>query len=836
MISVSDYYKKNEPTLSNSKELDISLDKTVFFPKEGLYVGDFTSATGHQAPALLPIEDTNGLCFLVIPENRSIVYWTMQIMALRLAATIAPGLCKFTLYDPMGLGANLISLVRLSTDIKGDQIITEPDVLKKKLVEAKKSIPETIQNVLGYQFLGKTLVDYNEAVPDLAKPYHFIFIVDFPATLNEEHQALINDIIKNGKKAGVFIVMGMDTTIEGNGIRSCKPFSLLDTMTTIYPVKDRYYIKNIQNESFYNRFYFELAKKIPDQDVIESVIDKINDNLKKGNEIRIELSDVITDSNFWSRTSGHGIKIPIGKAGVRVVQNLELSIDDGIIDSPHHGIVGGATGSGKTVLLHDIICNGAWLYSPKELQFVLLDFKEGTEFKVYENLPHVKILSTRSDLDYAKNVFEYIDKEITRRGDLFKSRNVSSIGRYNDLSEEPLPRILFIVDEFQKLLDGNYSSTTYFASILEDFARRARSFGINMLLSTQSLSGVDFRFAMSQFGLRIVMKMNSARDCSYFLDDNNYTPYTDITHKGEAVYNARGGLLNANVKFQSAFIGGTRLLNLINRLSDAAQNRYGGDMDMARYIYDGASAGDFASNTDIVNYKKDNDKECVLFLGEPCALSQEHICTRLVRRRASNILSIGKDLDAALSVLRYGIKQILDQSGEKSRVYVFDNSGADISEVKNIFVSDARVSWLSNDNEILSVVENLGDMLSRRKELSDDMSRTVVFIHNIDGIPEFKKTDFYSPVPKYLQILMDVINEGPAMGIHVILQCQTYSQFSTMFESTLQNFDTRMEFKGGEGYRIFSSYDDRTAIKYNYQANVLLPRMDEPVRVKLYKY
>lgn len=428
-----------------------------------------------------------------------------------------------------------------------------------------------------------------------------------------------------------------------------------------------------------------------------------------------------------------------------------------------------------------------------------------------------------------------MDKEITRRGDLFKSKNVSNIGRYNEIADEPLPRILLIIDEFQKLLDGDYRSSTYFGTTLEDFGRRARSFGINMLLSTQSLVGVDFRHTMSQFGLRIVMKLNSARDCSSFLDDNNYAPYTDITHKGEAVYNARGGLLNGNVKFQAAYIGETRLLNLISRLNDVALERYGTDVGEERFIYDGATAGDYSTNSELSDYQAINDKECTIFIGEPCAISRQHIRTTLVNKRASNILAVGKDTDAMLSIMKYGIEQILTQSRHDAKVIVLDNSEDEIADIRARFITDARISWPNGESEILSMIETLSTMLNERKESSRMEPRCIVFIHDLNGISELKKADRYSPTPKQLQILHDVINDGPSKGMHVILLAQTFNQFAEMFEPMLQSFDTRVELKGGDGFRVFKNMDEKNAIKREYQANVLLPKMEEPIRVKLYK-
>lgn len=64
MITVSDYYKKNIPTLSNSKEVDISLDRTFVFPEDGIYIGDFTSITGHKVLRLYHWKKRMGYVFL----------------------------------------------------------------------------------------------------------------------------------------------------------------------------------------------------------------------------------------------------------------------------------------------------------------------------------------------------------------------------------------------------------------------------------------------------------------------------------------------------------------------------------------------------------------------------------------------------------------------------------------------------------------------------------------------------------------------------------------------------------------------------------------------------
>ena len=67
----------------------------------------------------------------------------------------------------------------------------------------------------------------------------------------------------------------------------------------------------------------------------------------------------LNQSNLWSRDASAGVEIPIGKVNSVDLQNFVLSLSDGISDTPHHCLIGGATGSGKTILLHNIICNGA---------------------------------------------------------------------------------------------------------------------------------------------------------------------------------------------------------------------------------------------------------------------------------------------------------------------------------------------------------------------------------------------------------------------------------------------------------------------------------------------
>ena len=843
-LSTSDYYKHVQPTFANAKDIDMSLTGKLIFPQDGIYIGEYKSATGDMAPALLPLTDISNICFLTTKENRTVINNLLQKIALRLALAINPHLCKFTLYDGTGLGTNLIALSNISSKIKGENILTEPDELKRALSATKMEIPNTIQKVLGHKYLGKTLIEYNEDAGDMAKPYHFIFITDFPYSLSNEHCQLLENIIKSGKQAGVFVFMSLDTTFvntptQNSYQKEYDPLQLLDLMTVVYPVEDRYYIKNISGQDLMNRFTLHIDDYFPTDDMLEEMQDKIENSLRETVRSEVNLSDFLTPRRLWSQSASNGVNIPIGKVNSTMLQNFALSVEDGETDTPHHCLIGGATGSGKTVLLHNVICNAAWLYSPDELQFVLIDYKEGTEFKVYEDLPHVKILGIRSEREFGKSVFDYLTQEMTRRGEEFKKLNVSNIARYNEHSENKLPRILVIIDEFQKLLDGDARTSMYMASAIDNIGRLGRSFGINLILSTQSLRGIDTHSCLSQFALHIALKLNSADECDRILGSGNIAPYTILTKKGEAIYNARGGLSEGNVRFQTAYIGDAKLVNTISQIREKVKEQYGTEEPYHRFIYDGSVIA-LIENNELLKQKPEiNDKTCIVYVGEPVGLSEKPISYTLRRQNESNILLIGQDYASAMSVLKNSIIQIQKQSSSDSHLYLCDKTTLDsefYGKLDEVAVEFKNVSIYHNDKEIVECIKEVHTELKRRIESNVSGSRIILMFSNLYDVRVLRKIDYnYSEGTK---LLTEVLRDGPTWGIHVIIFTKTYAHFCNILDGVrvLNDFGTRIELKGGDGYSIMPGIDsEKRSPNREYVANIFKTDQEETEKVKIYQ-
>jgi hypothetical protein len=781
-------------------------------------------------PYCINISKTNGVCFSQTNDNRNSVYKTIQSFILKLLLKIQPGLLKLTLYDGEGSGKNLIGLSHIDKKIKGENILTDQNELKRALEAAVSDMNTTIQKVLGSKYADRTLIDYNEDVgkqeKQQEKPYHIICITDFPNGVGREHLELISKIVRSGKQAGVFIIMGSDTEFAPkNSYDRIDTSSLLSEMNVVTV------------GSLGNNINLDLSDYFPDTDLLEQIQEYISAELKKVSKVEINLDSRIGENKLWQSDSRNGIETPIGQLNVTELQNFTLSLED----APHHCLIGGATGSGKTVLLHNIICYTAWNYSPDEVQFILLDYKEGTEFKVYENLPHAKVLSIHSEREYGISVLEYINAEIESRGEKFKKVNAKNVAKYRENSGEIMPRLLIIIDEFQKLLDGDMRTTSFVSTSLDDIGRRGRSFGINLILSSQSLSGVDINQALSHLGLRIVLKLNTERDCDLFLRQGNYAPFKSLQKTGEAIYNARSGLTEDNVTFRVAYLSDKDIDEKISVLQEKTVEKYGSNKPFKRFLYDGNSSASIENNNKIPEVYTLDYRRCKIYIGEPVALEEEHSSYSLLRQNESNVLIIGQDILAAMSIFNHSIQQIVPQSLEESQIYVCNKVNIDskhYDKLDSLPEKFSNVKLLENDQEISKTIEVFFEEVEKRK-IESSKNRIVLVFADIYNVRLLRKNGYTdSPLA---QKLVTILKDGPGLGVHCIVHASSYDNAKNVFDvnSMLNEFNVRIELRGGDGYKIFQSNDigveKSTPDNWNI-ANIQTSQMNGIRKIKVYSF
>jgi S-DNA-T family DNA segregation ATPase FtsK/SpoIIIE len=218
----------------------------------------------------------------------------------------------------------------------------------------------------------------------------------------------------------------------------------------------------------------------------------------------------------WRRRPlSESLRVPIGVSsdGEAVVLDLKESALGG--DGPH-GLVIGATGSGKSELLRTIVTGLALTHPPDLLAFVLADFKGGAAFAGLQELPHVAGLITNlaNDLAMVDRMHAALFGEIRRRQELLRSAgNLASLREYQSRLAEgnklaPLPYLLVLVDEFGELL----ASRPDFIDLFVAVGRLGRSLGMHLLLSSQQLDEGRLRGLEGHLSYRIAMRTFSASE------------------------------------------------------------------------------------------------------------------------------------------------------------------------------------------------------------------------------------------------------------------------------------------------------------------------------------
>lgn len=225
------------------------------------------------------------------------------------------------------------------------------------------------------------------------------------------------------------------------------------------------------------------------------------------------------------------INIPVGKSGTKIV-SIPFSCADS--DESNSGkniglMVLGQSGSGKSSLYHSIIINGGLKYSPDDLEFWLLDFKQNASAGVYattsRNIPHIRMVAPNSKVDDAYHILGLLNEELEKRNTVFNSlgeqvgKKFNNVLEYNEYirSEKPagfpiFPRIVLMVDEAQEMFRESIGDSSEdelakdISTLIGMIVDRGRSTGIHMALFAQNLESGK-TYMLSRFIAQIRCKV-----------------------------------------------------------------------------------------------------------------------------------------------------------------------------------------------------------------------------------------------------------------------------------------------------------------------------------------
>ncbi len=216
-----------------------------------------------------------------------------------------------------------------------------------------------------------------------------------------------------------------------------------------------------------------------------------------------------------NRPARDRLRVPIGLGDGGSLINLDIkeSAQQGM--GPH-GLVIGATGSGKSEFLRTLVLGLALTHSPEQLNMVLVDFKGGATFAGMSEMPHVSAVITNlaQELTLVDRMQDALSGEMVRRQELLREAgNYASIRDYEKARAageplEPLPSLFIVVDEFSEMLTAKPEFIDLFVAI----GRLGRSLGLHLLLASQRLEEGRLRGLESHLSYRVGLRTFSAAE------------------------------------------------------------------------------------------------------------------------------------------------------------------------------------------------------------------------------------------------------------------------------------------------------------------------------------
>lgn len=210
-----------------------------------------------------------------------------------------------------------------------------------------------------------------------------------------------------------------------------------------------------------------------------------------------------------------------------------------------HLLIAGSTGSGKSVCVNTLITSIIYKAKPDEVKLMLIDPKV-VELANYNGIPHL-LVPVVTDPRKAANALNWAVSEMNRRYNLFAESQVKDITSYNEKTDNPLPKIVIIIDELADLM---MVSSNEVEDCICRLAQMARAAGMHLIVATQRPS-VDVITGVIKANIpsRISFAVSSQTDSRTIIDMGGAEK---LLGKGDMLFYPLGA--SKPVRLQGAFI------------------------------------------------------------------------------------------------------------------------------------------------------------------------------------------------------------------------------------------------------------------------------------------
>jgi DNA segregation ATPase FtsK/SpoIIIE, S-DNA-T family len=270
-----------------------------------------------------------------------------------------------------------------------------------------------------------------------------------------------------------------------------------------------------------------------------------------------------------------------------------------------HGLIAGATGSGKSVAIHTIINSLIYRCGPQQLRFIFIDPKR-VELTLYRSLPHL-LTPVITDPKKAITALRWAGKEMERRYNILEEHRVRDVESYHqnvlapalerikkdgleegEQAPEAMPYIVIVIDE---LADIMQTFPRELESSIVRLAQMSRAVGIHLILSTQRPSvNVITGLIKANVPARIALQVASQIDSRTILDQGGAE---NLLGAGDMLY--LSAEMNKPVRLQNAFISEREVKAVVDFIANNNEPELPVEIAPAQQGSDGVGLGSGAA-------------------------------------------------------------------------------------------------------------------------------------------------------------------------------------------------------------------------------------------------
>ncbi len=561
----------------------------------------------------------------------------------------------------------------------------------------------------------KDFVHYNEDKEDKL-PLKALFLSGVDA-LSSDALYYLEKIMRFGSKNGVLSFVNLESEKNNKSAEDLKRYAEF--------FKDR---------TSFERLKYLSVEVINDHGIqskhMQDFADKIKAYYEKKKQVKRELKDLQKEQEFWTKSSQFKVSVPVGWD----INHKEVCFEIGEVQN--HTLICGRSGSGKSNFLHVLIQNLAFYYAPNEIQLFLLDYKEGVEFNAYTNptiLEHARLVSVASSVGFGVGFLSWLDKEMKKRGELFKQSGVKDLSDYRKHGE--MPRLIVVIDEFQVLFSDN-KSTKAVEGHLNTLLKKGRSYGVHLVLATQTMRGTDINPSFkAQIANRIALPMD-AEDSESILSDD---VACELTPRTEGIFNNNGGHQKYHTKM-SIPKAPDDFKSFIKKIHGEFNQRNLAPIE--HKIYNGETP------LEMPNTLKANEMR--LHLGKEVDYEQKDLIVEF-ENNESHLLVVSQDLSARIALMKLfaqnfktANKELLFYNAEKRLVRELDGlkkhhimpMRSPLMSALDTAMNPNSVLMIDNLNEAKELHDKIGveKLRSFLEKATDNEQYCIIFAHDLKRI------------------------------------------------------------------------------------------------------